>query len=145
MGQGAFFFSFCCCPRDNIFLQLWELCLVLFFALQLRPILDVVEFECGELCWIYPPPPHTLTATTRIIPFLVGNPYKPLFVTVTGWGVDRRNLHNSFPGNTNWAATKKKKTALLSIILVGLIGILAMVHDIPHVTGKNSGPECRGK
>ena len=25
--------------------------------------------------------------TTRILPFLVGNPYKPSFVTVTGWGV----------------------------------------------------------
>ena len=33
--------------------------------------------------------PHPVTVTTRIIPFLVGNPYKPSFVTVTGWGVDR--------------------------------------------------------
>ena len=32
--------------------------------------------------------PHPLTVTTRIITFLVGNPYKPLFATVTGWGVD---------------------------------------------------------
>ena len=32
--------------------------------------------------------PHPVTVTTRIIPFLVGNPYKPSFVTVTGWGVD---------------------------------------------------------
>ena len=29
--------------------------------------------------------PHPATVTTRIIPFLVGNPYKPSFVTVTGW------------------------------------------------------------
>ena len=34
--------------------------------------------------------PHPVTVTTRIIPFLVGNPYKPSFVTVTGWGVDPR-------------------------------------------------------
>ena len=34
--------------------------------------------------------PHPVTVTTRIIPFLVGNPYKPSFVTVTGWGVDRK-------------------------------------------------------
>ena len=33
--------------------------------------------------------PHTVTVTTRIITFLIGNPYKPSFVTVTGWGVDR--------------------------------------------------------
>ena len=32
--------------------------------------------------------PHPVTVTTRIITFLVGNPYKPSFVTVTGWGVD---------------------------------------------------------
>ena len=32
------------------------------------------------------PPP--VTVTTRIVTFLVGNPYKPSFATVTGWGVD---------------------------------------------------------
>ena len=32
--------------------------------------------------------PHPATVTTRIITFLVGNPWKPLFVTVTAWGVD---------------------------------------------------------
>ena len=36
--------------------------------------------------------PHPVTVTTRMIPFLVGNPYKPSFVTVTGWGVDLRYL-----------------------------------------------------
>ena len=30
--------------------------------------------------------PHPVTVTTRIITFLVGNPYKPSFVTVTGRG-----------------------------------------------------------
>ena len=30
--------------------------------------------------------PHPVTVTTRIITFLVGNPYKPSFATVTGWG-----------------------------------------------------------
>ena len=34
--------------------------------------------------------PHPVTVTTRIITFLVGNPYKPSFATVTGWGVDPR-------------------------------------------------------
>ena len=87
------------------------------------------------ICWIYPPPPHTLTATTRIIPFLVGNPYKPSFVTVTGWGVDRRNLHNKHQ------LSHKRKNGLTFYYTGWLIGILTMVHDIPHVTGKNSGPE----
>ena len=36
--------------------------------------------------------PHPVTVTTRIITFLIGNPYKPSFVTVTGWGVDRKYL-----------------------------------------------------
>ena len=31
-------------------------------------------------------PPYPVTVTTRIITCLVGNPYKPLFTTVTGWG-----------------------------------------------------------
>ena len=30
--------------------------------------------------------PHPVTVNTRIIPFLVGNPYKPSFVTAPGWG-----------------------------------------------------------
>ena len=36
--------------------------------------------------------PHPVTVTTRIITFLVGNPYKPSFATVTGWGVDPRDM-----------------------------------------------------
>ena len=36
--------------------------------------------------------PHPVTVTTRIITFLVGNPYKPPFATVTGRGVDPRNM-----------------------------------------------------
>ena len=32
--------------------------------------------------------PLPVTVTTRIITYLVGNPYKPSFTTVTGWGVD---------------------------------------------------------
>ena len=41
------------------------------------------------LVWIRSTP-HPVTVTTRIITFLVGNPYKPSFATVTGWGVDPR-------------------------------------------------------
>ena len=33
--------------------------------------------------------PHAVAVTTRIITFLVGNPYKSSFVSVTWWGVDR--------------------------------------------------------
>ena len=33
--------------------------------------------------------PHPVTVTTRIITFLVGNPYKPSFAT--GWGVDPKS------------------------------------------------------
>ncbi len=35
--------------------------------------------------------PHPVTVTTRIITFLVGNPYKHSFATVTGWEVDPRD------------------------------------------------------
>ena len=36
--------------------------------------------------------------TTRIITFLVGNPYKPSFATVTGWGVDPIYIYIWHPG-----------------------------------------------
>ena len=42
-----------------------------------------------KTCIYIGPTPHAVTVTTRIITFLIGNPYKPSFVTVTGWGVDR--------------------------------------------------------
>ena len=34
------------------------------------------------------PPTQDAIVTTRIVTFLVGNPYKPSLATVTGWGVD---------------------------------------------------------
>ena len=34
-----------------------------------------------------------MPVTTRIVTFSIGNPYKPSFVTVTGWGVDLRYIH----------------------------------------------------
>ena len=43
--------------------------------------------------------PHPVTVTTWIIPFLVGNPYKPSFVTVTGWGVDLKHTPVSYAQN----------------------------------------------
>ncbi len=53
--------------------------------------------------------PHPVTVTTRISPFLVGNPYKPSFVTVTGWGVDRNHMSFLFlrgDENLGWACWK---------------------------------------
>ena len=49
-------------------------------------------------------------AVARNIPFLVGNPYKPSFVTVTGWGVHRidicepRNVQKSVSTKANFLA-----------------------------------------
>ena len=45
--------------------------------------------------------PHPLTVTTRIITFLVGNPYKTSFATVTGWGVDPIYLYFFTPSKTH--------------------------------------------
>ena len=41
--------------------------------------------------------PHPVTVTTRIITFLVGNPYKPSFATVTGWGGDPTYYNQRVP------------------------------------------------
>ncbi len=47
-----------------------------------------------EQCLIYlRSTPHPVTVTTRSITCLVGNPYKPSFATVTGWGVYPRYTH----------------------------------------------------
>ena len=48
-------------------------------------------------------PPHPVTVTTRIITFLVGDPYKPSFATVTGRGDKPRDtllLHKTIAGWT---------------------------------------------
>ena len=46
--------------------------------------------------------PHPVTVTTRIITFLVGNPYKPSFATVTGWGVDPIYWYKPIERILNW-------------------------------------------
>ena len=43
--------------------------------------------------------PLPVRVTTRIITFLVGNPSKPSFATVTGWGVDPRDTVCKVPHN----------------------------------------------
>ena len=41
--------------------------------------------------------PHPVTVTTRIVTCLVGNPYKPSFATVTGWGeYPKYAIHRSY-------------------------------------------------
>ena len=46
-------------------------------------------FHDAIVKWLYfRSTPRPVTVTTGIITFLVGNPYKPSFATVTGWGVD---------------------------------------------------------
>ena len=47
--------------------------------------------------------PLPVTVTTRIITFLVGNPYKPSFATVTGRGDNPRHIHR--PPSTNITPT----------------------------------------
>ena len=47
--------------------------------------------------------PLPVRVTTRIITFLVGNPYKPSFATVTGWGVDPMNTTKNLT-SMGWVA-----------------------------------------
>ena len=49
-----------------------------------------VGFVAGKYKLELPPHPGCNRHHQDYEPFLVGNPYKPFFVTVTGWGVDRR-------------------------------------------------------
>ena len=45
---------------------------------------DITPLVLGAIPWMWPP--HRIPVTTRIITFLIGNPYKPAFTTVTGRG-----------------------------------------------------------
>ncbi len=61
------------------------------FKLELKAVYKLSKFSLGS---IFDSPlylglsPHPVTVATRIITFLVGDPYKPSFPTVTGRGVD---------------------------------------------------------
>lgn len=47
-----------------------------------------LHFMSQQKCWEYVIYLLDLPPTTQDYYILVGHPYKPLFVTVTGWGVD---------------------------------------------------------
>ena len=49
------------------------------------------ERSCSSISWVVPLP--RMPVTTRIIIFLVGDPYKPSFATVTGRGDNPINIH----------------------------------------------------
>ena len=65
--------------------------------------------------WNYPPHPG-FQSPPGLFQFLVGNPYKPSFVTLTGWGVDQRyplyiyiyiaKLQVNFHYSTSWWSPK---------------------------------------
>lgn len=50
-------------------------------------------------------PPHPETVSTRIITFLFGNSYKPLFVIVTWWGVDPKYTYEKTKNKINRVLT----------------------------------------
>ena len=70
---------------------------------------------------------------TRILTFLVGHPYKPLFVTATGLGVDRKHtailararFHNDFWGLTDRFDFKDHGTVRLAWFWPGVLFNLA--------------------
>ena len=70
----------------------WPLEKMIFVPLSVgsldRPILWSEVLHLHILGLYLRSTPHPVTVTTRIITYLVGNPYKPSFATVTGWGVD---------------------------------------------------------
>ena len=65
--------------------------------------------------------PHPVTVTTRIITFLVGNPYKPSFATVTGWGADPTN------------------TQAIQICILNMAGLASLLQSLKLVTSWASG------
>ena len=74
-----------------------------YFSSWLKRIKTQNGFTLSSVYTIYlRSTPHPVTVTTRIITFLVGNPYKPSFATVAGWGVDPRYIpKNPDPSQSN--------------------------------------------
>ena len=106
-----FFFKVFPCFSCNIFPRAFRTCSKTWRSNGSLRAMDAVgepQIGCGnkprlklkELDgWIYlRSTPHPVTVTTRIVTFLVGNPYKPSFATVAGWGVDPRSTHTSSDG-----------------------------------------------
>ena len=60
----------------------------------------------ASLPWVVPPP--RMPVTTRIITFLVGDPYKPSFATVTGRGDNPKFTPEN---NVMFVAPLKRETA----------------------------------
>ena len=60
----------------------------------LEKVTPAIDSNLGESIWSTPHPGfQSPPGLYRIITFFVGNPYKPSFATVTGWGVDPRYLY----------------------------------------------------
>ena len=62
--------------------------------------------------------PFPVTVTTRIITFLVGNPYKPLFATVTGKGPHPKYMNHG-PGLENQSGPHLEDTVTDLPVFVG--------------------------
>ena len=65
------------------------------------------------ISWVVPPP--RIPVTTRIIIFLVGDPYKPSFATVTGRGDNPKYI-----SKTCFTPPPKKNNAVIGMILFAL-------------------------
>ena len=69
--------------------------------------------------------PLPVTVTTRIVTFLIGNPYKPSFTTVTGWGVDLMYINWELL-STNFACSPNRIITSFKMISI-LIGTVLHV------------------
>ena len=91
------------------------------FMVRIWPKLDFICIYYTCICtwyilgypWLSPFP---VAVTTRIIPFLVGNPYKPSFATVTGKGDNPRYITNMYMYIHPWSLTFPMKNLWFGIL-----------------------------
>ena len=85
--------------------------------------------------------PQPLTVTTRILPFLVGNPYKPSFVTVTGWGVNLKYMITQYlSDSSNIPRHKCLKRHQVAVVNFGPLELLSVIHPHFYLRDNGGGP-----
>ena len=105
-----------CCSRI-----VWPRSLVMCFCKNFYvPHCNLFQAKT-KILWVVPPP--RIPVTTRIITFLVGNPYKPSFPLLLGGGTTQKILNKQ---------TKSLQTNLIKSILWPFQFHPKIFHPIPH-------------
>ena len=79
-------------------------------------------------------PPQDASRNKDVTTFLVGNPYKPLFATVTGWAVDPIFMFVLFPWVSGWLLPYQCQWLIFINMNLGLYIVMSVQYSDPEST-----------